>query len=129
MNYPVSSYESNRTNTIGKADRVMQTEQFIQVLDAILAGKYSWACVLILRFAGYNPLHYIPYRTYNRIVKDNTRKDTKKSQNFSDSHASLHTSAPQQHPNSVKDLGYLEQIQEDSQQVYGGRFMIWLQQL
>ena len=44
-------------------------EQLDQVVEAILAGKYSWACVLMLRFVGYNPMHYIPYRTYNRILK------------------------------------------------------------
>ena len=54
-----------------KLDRTMNPEQFNQVVEAILAGKYSWACVLILRFAGYNPLHYIPYRTYNRLLKEN----------------------------------------------------------
>jgi len=54
-----------------KMDRAMSPEQFNQVVDAILAGKYSWACVLILRFAGYNPLHYIPYRTFNRLMKEN----------------------------------------------------------
>lgn len=54
-------------------DRAMNADQFNQVVDAILAGKYSWACVLILRFAGYNPLHYIPYRTYNRLIKDNSQ--------------------------------------------------------
>ncbi len=48
----------------------MSEEQFTEVVDAIVSGKYSWACVLILRFAGYNPLHYIPYRTYNRLMKD-----------------------------------------------------------
>jgi hypothetical protein len=47
-------------------------EQFDQVVEAILAGKYSWACVLMLRFSGYNPLHYIPYRTYNRLLKENS---------------------------------------------------------
>lgn len=55
-----------------RLDRVMSLEQFEQVVTAILDGKYSWACVLILRFAGYNPLHYIPYRTYNRLVKENS---------------------------------------------------------
>ncbi|BAZ52558.1 heterocyst differentiation protein HetP [Nostoc sp. NIES-4103] len=48
-------------------------EQFDQIVEAILAGKYSWACVLILRLAGYNPLHYIPYRTYNRLLKENSQ--------------------------------------------------------
>jgi hypothetical protein len=48
-------------------DRAMSQEQFDQVVEAILAGKYSWACVLILQAVGYNPLHYIPYRTYMRV--------------------------------------------------------------
>jgi hypothetical protein len=49
----------------------MNPEQFERVVTAILEGKYSWACVLILRFAGYNPAHYIPYRTYKRLIKSN----------------------------------------------------------
>ncbi|MGF1568514.1 MAG: HetP family heterocyst commitment protein [Nodosilinea sp.] len=53
--------------------RSMTEDQFCQVVDAILNGKYSWACLLILQFAGYNPLHYIPYRTYNRLMKENSR--------------------------------------------------------
>lgn len=52
-------------------NRSMTEDQFCQVVDAILNGKYSWACVLILKFAGYNPLQYIPYRTYNRLMKEN----------------------------------------------------------
>ena len=64
MTQPVSY-----TNT--KLDKAMNSEKFTQIEEAILAGKYSWACVLILRLAGYNPLHYIPYRTYNRLLKEN----------------------------------------------------------
>ena len=56
-----------------KIDKVMTEEQFNQIVEAILLGKYSWACVLILRFAGYNPLHYLPYRTYKRLMKDNSQ--------------------------------------------------------
>lgn len=52
-------------------NRVMNSEQFDRVVKAIIEGKYSWACVLILRFAGYNPAHYIPYRTYKRLIKSN----------------------------------------------------------
>lgn len=59
---------SNSDTTINKT---INTEQFSQLVEAILAGKYSWACVLILRFTGYNPLLYIPYRTYNRLQKEN----------------------------------------------------------
>jgi hypothetical protein len=54
--------------------RAMRPEQFEQVVAAIASHKYSWACVLILQFSGYNPLQYIPYRTYNRIVRENSRQ-------------------------------------------------------
>lgn len=64
--YQPSSYSNSKVN------RTMSAEQLEEIIDSILAGKYSWACVLLLRFAGYNPLHYIPYRTYNRLVKDNS---------------------------------------------------------
>jgi hypothetical protein len=57
-----------------RRDKAMTPEQFTQVVEAIVEGKYSWACVLILRFADYNPLHYIPYRTYKRLLKENGRK-------------------------------------------------------
>ncbi|MBH8574027.1 HetP family heterocyst commitment protein [Nostocaceae cyanobacterium CENA369] len=57
----------------GNFNKKINPEQFDQIVEAILAGKYSWACVLILRLAGYNPLHYIPYRTYNRLLKDNSQ--------------------------------------------------------
>ena len=67
-----------------KLDKFLTDEQFERVVEAILSGKYSWACVLILRFAGYNPLHYIPYRTYNRIVKS-TEQKRQKNQNKPDS--------------------------------------------
>lgn len=58
-----------------KQTQVMTKEQFEEIIDAILCGKYSWACVLILRCANYNPLHYIPYRTYTRLIKENQPKD------------------------------------------------------
>lgn len=37
------------------------------------------ACVLILRFSGYNPIDYIPYRTYIRLLKNNCLVETSKS--------------------------------------------------
>ena len=66
MNQDFSSLNS-------KQNRVMTTEQFEEIVDAILCGKYSWACVLILRYANYNPIHYIPYRTYKRLIKNNQK--------------------------------------------------------
>lgn len=53
--------------------KTMDLEQFDCIVKAIVEGKYSWACVLILRFAGYNPAHYIPYRTYKRLIKESRR--------------------------------------------------------
>jgi hypothetical protein len=61
-------------------DTTVKAQQFDKVVEAIIAGKYSWACVLMLRFAGYNPLHYIPYRTYNRLLKENSQTNRAKQQ-------------------------------------------------
>ena len=49
----------------------MNNKQVEEVVKAILTRKYSWACVLILRFHGYDPVDYIPYRTYIRLLKEN----------------------------------------------------------
>ncbi len=43
------------------------------IMTAILDGKYSWACVLMLRQMGRNPSEYMPYRTYTRLIKNQTR--------------------------------------------------------
>lgn len=56
----------------------INTEQIEQIVKAIIAGKYSWACVLILRFSGYNPIDYIPYRTYIRLLKNNCLVESSK---------------------------------------------------
>ncbi|AFZ27367.1 hypothetical protein Cylst_5342 [Cylindrospermum stagnale PCC 7417] len=52
-------------------DKIFKPEEFEQVVKAIIGGKYSWACFLILHFAGYNPIDFIPYRTYIRLLKKN----------------------------------------------------------
>ncbi|BAY38046.1 heterocyst formation protein HetP-like protein [Nostoc sp. NIES-2111] len=49
----------------------INNEQVDQIIKSIIAGKYSWACVLLLRYSGYNPIDYIPYRTYIRLIKNN----------------------------------------------------------
>lgn len=104
-----------------KLDKTMTTEQFEKVVEAILAGKYSWACVLILRFAGYNPLHYIPYRTYNRLIKDNC--NSSKSEKKLSLQQSPHGTEPS---NQIKDLSYQEIINKDRELKVGGGFRwIW----
>lgn len=54
-----------------KVEKSISAEEIQQIVEAIQEHKYSWACVLMLRCAGYNPLQYIPYRTYSRILKQN----------------------------------------------------------
>ncbi|MEH1956105.1 HetP family heterocyst commitment protein [Nostoc sp.] len=61
--------------------RKINNEQIEQISKTILAGKYSWACVLILQFAGYNPMDYIPYSTYNRNRKKNCSGESSKQKN------------------------------------------------
>jgi hypothetical protein len=116
----------------------MEPEQFNQVIEAILAGKYSWACVLILQFGGYNPLHYIPYRTYNRIVKDQGQVGHRAR---SSSHA-LEPANPEPESCSktytsstrnrqLQDLNYLEVINSPDHSIEGGvlrRMEYWLDQ-
>ncbi len=58
-----------------KLDKAISPEQWAQIVEAIIAGKYSWACVLLLRFTGYDPANYIPYNTYNRLLKQNCPVD------------------------------------------------------
>jgi hypothetical protein len=111
-----------------RLDRVMEPEQFNQVIEAILAGKYSLACVLILQFGGYNPLHYIPYRTYNRIVKDQcqTNRRNKGSANHFNADSQKHIEQDlNRHPlrqttSEISDLNYLEAVSKPHPAIKGG---------
>lgn len=86
----------------------MTNDQFDKVIEAILDGKYSWACVLFLYFAGHNPLQYMPYRTYHRLMKANRPQN-------SDGRLS----------SKIVDLNYLEVIDSSQVQVNGG-WRTWL---
>ncbi len=115
----------------GNLDKGMTTEQFEQVVEAIIAGKYSWACVLLLRFAGYNPLHYIPYRTYNRLLKENTQMliNTDSNNLKVGGGASQHRSGLQsQCVGKIKDLPYLETAGKQKTEVRGGHLEYCLAQ-
>jgi hypothetical protein len=119
-----------------RLDKVMSTEQFTQVIEAILDGKYSWACVLILRFAGYNPLHYIPYRTYNRLIKDHCNNFSSISPQTPKSEIeegidrcladerSKHQLAT--NTEKIKDLSHLELVGRSQAQIRGGCVKMWL---
>jgi hypothetical protein len=107
------------SNLNNRLNNVMTTEQFTQVVDAILEGKYSWACLLTLRFAGYNPLHYIPYRTYNRLMKDHCQNNHNKSANSVADHTLTHLSHAR-YSAEINDLSHLETLNERHSQIHGG---------
>ncbi|MFM6489124.1 MAG: HetP family heterocyst commitment protein [Dolichospermum sp.] len=99
---------------IDRSGTKIHPEQLDQVVEAILAGKYSWACVLMLRFVGYNPMHYIPYRTYNRILKENARTNRSNSQNHESLKIAKATTEKSESNlastclSKIKDIAYLE---------------------
>ncbi|MBH8553472.1 HetP family heterocyst commitment protein [Nostocaceae cyanobacterium CENA357] len=120
MNQDISSINSNFNKKINP-------EQLDQIVEAILAGKYSWACVLILRLAGYNPLHYIPYRTYNRLLKENSQlnrvheqdQERKKvTQTSPDKRSDTNVAASCL--GKIKDLAYLEVVGKQKTEIRGG---------
>ena len=102
MNQDIAGISSNLDTTV-------KAQQFDKVVEAIIAGKYSWACVLMLRFAGYNPLHYIPYRTYNRLLKENSQTNRTKQQQ-SENLKMLKDSRP----------AYLEVVGKQKTEIRGG---------
>jgi hypothetical protein len=104
-------------------DKAMTAEQFTQVVEAILEGKYSWACVLILRFAGYNPLHYIPYRTYNRLMKDHCQNSRRKMDDIEVEKSDQPTNRLNypRYTTQINDLNYLETLSEKPAHIRGGQ--------
>ena len=107
-------------------NQAMNPQQFEQIVEAILAGKYSWACVLMLRIVGYNPLHYIPYRTYNRLLKENTQASRAQQQHHQNMKAGkpsisnrCNTNASASCLNKIKDLAYLEVVGKQTSKIRG----------
>ena len=110
----------SNSNSNDRVNKVITKEQLDQVVDAILSGKYSWACLLILRYSGYNPLHYIPYRTYNRLMKANREP---KVQQLSSVRAKsvLEAQANQKSTRKLQDLYHLEEVDVQAASIKGGR--------
>lgn len=92
MNYHMSSQKS--------VQNTLTSEQLNQVIEAITDGRYSWACVLILRFVGHNPLHFIPQRTYSRLMKENKQV----------SHTPTTTSANNLHPTVASSMNRVSSV-------------------
>ncbi|MDZ8070742.1 MAG: HetP family heterocyst commitment protein [Nostoc sp. DedQUE08] len=120
MNQDIAGISSN-------LDKTVKAQQFDKVVEAILAGKYSWACVLMLRFGGYNPLHYIPYRTYNRLLKENSQADRTKQQQNENLKMLKHAHNSQSDNNAsssclskIKDVAYLEVVRKQKAEIRAG---------
>ncbi|NWF62455.1 MAG: HetP family heterocyst commitment protein [Fischerella sp.] len=120
-------------SNISNLEKTLNSEQFDQLVEAILAGKYSWACVLMLRFAGYNPLHYIPYRTYNRLIKENSqlkRASQQRNENLKiaklPSDKRSDSNPAQSCLSKIKDLAYLEVVGKQKREIRGGNQDQWL---
>ena len=105
----------------------IKPEQLSQIISAIIDGRYSWACVLLLRAISENPLHYIPYRTYNRLLKEelqvgklskNETSDNKLSNQLSE--IGLSGESPRKRLSKITDLAYLEVVGEQHRQIHGG---------
>lgn len=108
-------------------DKTVKAQQFDKVVEAILAGKYSWACVLMLRFGGYNPLHYIPYRTYNRLLKENSQTNRTKQQQSENLKMLKHANDSRSDNNmsssclgKIKDIAYLEVVGKQKTEIRAG---------
>ncbi len=98
----------------------INAEQLDEIVGAILAGKYSWACFLLLRCTGYNPLDYIPYRTYNRLIKENCLSDKSRKQEVSPMKTDNSNSETKSAINKIGDLDYLEVVRDKQVGVRGG---------
>ena len=81
------------------------------IIDCILQGKYSVACLLLLEATGRNPLDFIPYRTYNRLQKQRQQAAAFKN---------THSVVPLRKP--IDDLDYIEVCSEQSTVIKGGFF-------
>ncbi|MEA5620117.1 HetP family heterocyst commitment protein [Cronbergia sp. UHCC 0137] len=111
MNYHTSPLQKSVQHPI-------TSEQLNQVIAAITEGRYSWACVLILRFVGYNPLHFIPQRTYSRLMKE---------------YRQIANSSNHQNPSpsvsKINDLEYLEISNKKQASLRGGNTAIYWQSI
>lgn len=107
----------------------MSEDEFALIVDAILNGKYSWACVLVLKNAGYEPGQYIPYRTLNRLIKENGFPSCAPSKvhQSKKSHSSRFINRNPKHSSArdISNLDYLELSENEAKEVKGGQFAAW----
>ncbi|MDV3349484.1 hypothetical protein D0962_16180 [Leptolyngbyaceae cyanobacterium CCMR0082] len=102
----------------------MNKAEFDEVIEAILDGKYSWACVLFLYGEGHNPLQYMPYRTYHRLMKANRHQERALQESLTMPQCSTgHQNTGQK----ITDLKYLKTVDTSQINIRGG-WKQWLSQ-
>jgi hypothetical protein len=111
-----NQFSYSRTNI----EQSIKPEQLTQIIEAILDGKYSWACFLLLRCAGYNPCDYLPYRTYHRLVKENSAIGDSSKSDFKASVKKMDCKDSVKPVSKIKDLPHLEEVGKEQSQVRGG---------
>ena len=117
MTYQIPTIKTQR-------EKSLHPEQVEQIINAIREGKYSWACVLLLRFIGHNPQYYIPYRTYNRLKKENAL-ESKPSLKVvdEDDNSPEHRPSTRKASCKIADLNHLEVVKEKALSVQGGCYL------
>jgi hypothetical protein len=93
-----------------------------EIIDAILQGKYSSACLLLLEETGHDPLHYIPYRTYNRLQKQRQQEIRARNRALSATANPTVTSLRAK----MADLDYIEILPDQASTAKGGS-VHWLE--
>ena len=102
--------------TPDSSDHQLQAEKMDEIVDFILQGKYSSACLLLLESTGQDPLHYIPYRTYNRLQKQRQQARLQAA-----AAKTVVRGTPEDSRRSqLTDLDYIEPLPEQLRVVQGG---------
>ncbi|NEO70092.1 HetP family heterocyst commitment protein, partial [Moorena sp. SIO3H5] len=111
--------------------KTLDPDKISLIEEAIRDHKYSWACVLMLRCLGLNPLEYIPSRTYCRLRRDNEKMDslnqatTDSLKQDRENAALSNVSVAQKCLRNIKDLDYAKPLDSRSQLVQGGSQEQW----
>ncbi|MEL6551850.1 MAG: HetP family heterocyst commitment protein [Cyanobacteria bacterium J06621_11] len=94
-----------------QVNKPISPAQLDSIIEAILAGKYSYACLMTLEATGHDPLDYIPYRTYNRLQKQRQERGR-----------STHNTTEKISPINPEfsDLDYIEPAHKESTNFSGG---------
>lgn len=95
----------------------LEAKKIDEIVDFILQGKYSSACLILLESIGQDPLHYIPYRTYNRLQKQRQQAVM--------GNVEAKNTAALDGRSRLTDLDYVEPLPESLRVVQGGFGTVW----